>query len=241
MTSTRHVSVLKLVDGLSFDVTGFKWNVPPLSIDSGQWIALQPDRPEPEVDPTTRLSRILATLNPPLSGTVEILGRDVYRMDYLSLQRLRPSIGFVHGYGGLLSNRTVRDNIALPLSIHGGLSAAQEDEALKRSLEELRLSRVATLQPHEVDGATRWRACLARALILDPKLVVLEGIGNWEMDRGRGRGWSVLLERHLTGQHSIVICMARQHPEFEAWIEEHTGQIVRYTKSGDSISPARSW
>jgi ABC-type ATPase involved in cell division len=232
--------VLKLVDGLSFEVAGFAWNVPPLRLDEGQWIALQPDRPEPEVDPTTRLSRILVTLTPPLMGTVEILGKDVYRMDYLPLQRLRPSIGFVHGYGGLLSNRTVRENIALPLSIHGGLSAMQEDEAIERTLEDFRLSRVAHLQPHEMDGATRWRVCLARALVLEPKLVVLEGIGNWEMDRGRGRGWSVLMERHLEGRHAIAVCMARQHPEFEDWIVRHKGEIVRYTKFSDSIVPTRS-
>jgi ABC-type ATPase involved in cell division len=232
--------VLKLVDGLSFDVSGFTWSVPPLTVAQGQWISLQPDRPEPEVDPTTRLSRILATLGPPLDGTVEILGRDVYRMEYLPLQRLRPSIGFVHGYGGLLSNRTVRENIVLPLSIHGGLSAAEEESVIERTLEEFRLTRIAHLQPHEMDGATRWRACLARALVLEPKLVVLEGIGNWEMDRGRGRGWSVLLERHLAGRHAIVVCMARQHPEFEEWTLRHSGEIVRYTKSSDSIAPPGS-
>jgi ABC-type ATPase involved in cell division len=167
----------------------------------------------------------------PLRGVVRLFGQEIYRLDYRIRQRMRAQIGFVHGYGGLLSNRSIRDNIALPASVHGGLTAVDEEALVNRTLNDFALDRVGGLLPHDVDGGTRWRACLARALVLSPRWLVLEGLGNWEMDRGRGKGWTQLLARHRLGQMATVICLPRKNPGFQTWFAEHEGKIVHYARS----------
>ncbi|MCP4606820.1 MAG: ATP-binding cassette domain-containing protein [Proteobacteria bacterium] len=228
---TEKKEVLKLADGLRFTAGPETWTLDPLKVYTSTWIALVPDGTEPVIDPAGSLARILSTMVEPIRGTVELFGEDVYRLDYILRQRLRARIGFVHGYGGLISNRTVRENITLPASVHGRLSSKEEDETVNRSLKAFALEKVADLKPHDMDGGTRWRTCLARALVLDPEWLVLEGLGNWEMDRGRGRGWSRLLEWHLKSRHAAtLICLPRQNPGFEAWFKEHEGIMVRYSK-----------
>jgi ABC-type ATPase involved in cell division len=227
--------ILKLVDGVQFTAGLDSWSLGPLKLSNHSWIALVPDDPEPTIDPSGTLAWILATMQEPPRGTVSFLGQDVYHLEPGPRQRLRANIGFVHSYGGLLSARTVRENIALPVSVHGQMSQVDEDIAVQRILDELALDRVANLRPHEMTGATRWKACLARALVLNPKLLILEGLGNWEMDRGRGAGWKRIEKYFEAGIGTIVICLARQNPEFEQWFLEHRGEIMNYTKIANPI------
>jgi predicted ABC-type transport system involved in lysophospholipase L1 biosynthesis ATPase subunit len=221
---------LRLVDGIRFDAGPDTWSVPPLTVAEGEWIALVPGQAEPVVDPSVHLARALASMAEPGRGRVEILGVDIYAAGYATRQTMRTRIGFVHGYGGLLSNRTVRENLALPVSVHRKLTMAEESDTVERGLAEFGLERVADLYPHQMDGATRWRACLARALVLDPGWLVLEGLGDFEMDRGRGVGWTRLVERALGGRVGAAVCLPRQNPGFEAWFKEHEGVVVSYSK-----------
>jgi predicted ABC-type transport system involved in lysophospholipase L1 biosynthesis ATPase subunit len=234
MSADRDTSyILKLTDGLWFAAGPDLWFTPPLKVTLGSWIALVPDDREPAVDPSGSLAWTLATMQEPVRGTMELFGNNVYQLNYDVRERIRARIGFVHGYGGLLSNLNVRENIALPVSVHRRLSASEEAVLVDRTIRRLALEKVADLQPHEMDGSTRWRACLARALVLDPAWVILEGIGNWEMDRGRGIDWKCIVETQEKGDSAIAICLARPNPEFEAWFEEHDGRIVRFKKSAD--------
>lgn len=229
--------ILRLTDGLWFEAGPHAWAVPPFRLGPGEWAALVPASDDPVVDPSGPLARAMATLAPPSRGTVELLGRDVYRIPYLELQRLRARLGFVQGYGGLLSNRTLRENIALPVSVHGGRSFDEEEAYLDRVLESYALSPLAHQRPSDVDGATRWRTCVARALVLEPALVVLEGIGDWEMDRGRGVTWSRLREYRERRTSAAVICLARQNPPFEAWFRGEGGIGIPYqTRPADDSS-----
>jgi predicted ABC-type transport system involved in lysophospholipase L1 biosynthesis ATPase subunit len=233
----RRAPVLRLTDGLRFAAGPFNWSVEPLRVEAGRWVALTPGREEPVVDPAGALARILSTLSEPERGCVELLGHDVYRMEYLPKQRLRARIGFVQGYGGLLSNRTLRENIALPVSVHAGLPDDEEEARVGAALERFALEAVAGLRPHEVDGATRWRTCVARALVLSPDWLVLEGIGDWEMDRGRGVAWINIDDYRSRGDSAAAICLSRQNPAFEAWFLEQGGQVVRFEAAHGGTGP----
>lgn len=235
--AAQSAPILRLTDGLWFGAGPVRWSLDPLRVAAGGWVALVPGGEEPVVDPAGPLARILATLMDPIRGTVELLGREVSKIEYRDKQMLRARLGFVQGYGGLLSNRTLRENIALPVSIHGGYSVAQEEQLVDDTLFGFALESVGDLRPHEVDGATRWRACMARALVLSPDWVVLEGIGDWEVDRGRGVAWTRFLEFQGRGKSAAAICLSRQNPAFEAWFEEHGGEVVHYlAKERDRIS-----
>jgi predicted ABC-type transport system involved in lysophospholipase L1 biosynthesis ATPase subunit len=220
--------ILRLTDGLWFDAGPVRWSLEPLRVEPGSWVALVPDGEDPVVDPAGPLARILTTLLEPTRGAVELLGHDVARLEYRHKQTLRSRLGFVQGYGGLLSNRTLAENIGLPVSIHSGYTVAEEHQLVEDTLFGFALDTVGDRRPHEVDGATRWRACVARALVLKPEWVVLEGIGDWEMDRGRGVAWTRFREFQRRGQSAAAICLSRQNPAFEAWFEEHGGTVVRY-------------
>jgi predicted ABC-type transport system involved in lysophospholipase L1 biosynthesis ATPase subunit len=222
--------ILHISDGITFDAGPDHWGLSRFSAHVGDWTAFVPDGPEPAVDPSVSLSRILSTMLKPSSGAVELFSKHVYRLDYGARQRMRREIGFVHGYGGLLSNRTIAENIALPVSVHGHLSEEEEFDLVHYTLRTFGLEKVAANKPHEVDGATRWNVCLARALVLRPSWLVLEGIGNWEMDRGQSTAWKALMDRRHTSPIATAVCLPRQNPGFETWFEKQGGKIVRYDR-----------
>jgi len=221
---------LCLPEPILFAVGAEQYALDPLVVRRGEALALVPSIAEPTTDPTPALARILVSLKPPQSGRVEIAGEDIYSTEYGRRQRLRGRIGFVHAYGGLLANRTVRENLGLPVSVHRRLPVAEEAEIVEASLARFHLESVADLRPHQMDGATRWRVCVARALILSPLWVVFEGLGDWEMDRGRGISWTQLIASWQGGASAMGICLPRQNPEFEAWFEERGGRLVRYQR-----------
>jgi ABC-type transport system involved in cytochrome c biogenesis ATPase subunit len=233
----RHIereTVLYLPDGLSFRAGPDGWTVPPLNLRQASWTALIPAGVEPVVDPAVNLSRIIATMSEPLMGTVELLDKNVYRLEYGERQRMRARIGFVHGYGGLLSNRSIRGNIALPVSVHGKMPLEEEAALISHIMRTFGLEKVEHMKPHEVDGGTRWNVCLARAMALRPRWLVLEGIGNWEMDRGQSTAWKALMDRRHTSRMATAICLPRQNPGFEAWFEKHGGMLVRYPRMAEA-------
>ena len=149
--------ILRLTDGIWFTGGPQAWALPPLRLGAGDWATLAPAGSDAVVDPSGPLAHTLATLAPPSRGTVELLGRDVYKIPYPDLQRLRARLGYVQGYGGLLSNRTLRENIALPVSVHGKRSFAEEEACIDRMIDSYALASVVHLRPSDVDGATRWQ------------------------------------------------------------------------------------
>ncbi|MBN2530268.1 MAG: ATP-binding cassette domain-containing protein [Deltaproteobacteria bacterium] len=225
---TTALPVLRLTDGIRFFFSQIEYSVERLRCDTGQWVAFVPADADPVTDPSGTLARTLMTLSPPAQGTVEIFGIEGYSIPYRDVQRLRSRIGFVQGFGGLLSNRTIRENVALPAAVHGRFTVEEERRMVDERLREFKLRTVQDLSPHLVDGYTRWRACLARALILNPGYVVLEGIGDWEMDSGRGVAWTGIRAYHDRGDNLICICASRRNQGFETWFQENGGILVEY-------------
>ncbi len=217
-----------LPDGIIFDSGPDRWEIGPTEVPLSQWIVLAPEGLEPVTDPSVAVSRILAAMLEPINGTVELFGFNVYRMSYGDRQRLRAKLGFVHGYGGLLSNRNIFENIELPISVHSELSEEEKKKKVHEIICEFGLEKLFDRKPHEVDGSTRWNVCLARSLVLSPKCLILEGIGNWEMDRGRSIAWNALSNKKNGFPMSVIVCMSRHNPEFEKWFENIGGRIIQY-------------
>lgn len=223
-------AVVALPDGLEIDTGGEAWFVDPIRLVSGEWLTLAPAGDAPLRDPGAHLARQLATLQPPPPGRLRLLGHDPARLDYPQLRRLRAHVGFVHRRGGLLSARSLRENVALPVSVHGPPDERDEETVVDDTLAELDLHRVADLRPHAVDDVIRWRACVARAVVRSPYWLVLEGMGDWELERGRGVAWTSLRRRRDTHVGALVVCLRQVQPAFEAWFEAEGGQVVHYEK-----------
>ena len=223
-------AVLALPDGLEVETGEETWSVEPVRLETGDWLALAPAGEPPLLDPGARIARMLATLQPVPPGRLRLLGHDPALLDYPQLRRLRAHLGFVHRRGGLLSARSLRENVALPVSVHGRPDHRPEATVVEETLAEFDLCRVADLRPHAVDEAVRWRTCVARAVVRSPFWLVLEGMGDWELERGRGVAWTCLRRRREARTGALVVCLRQGQPGFERWFEDQGGKTMHYEK-----------
>ena len=114
------------------------------------------------------LLRVIAGLDLPDSGTVTIDGRDVTRVP-----PQRRGIGFVFQHYAAFKHMTVRDNIAFGLKIRKR-PKAEVNQKVDELLETVGLSGFQTRYPGQLSGGQRQRMALARALAVDPRVLLLD-------------------------------------------------------------------
>jgi phospholipid/cholesterol/gamma-HCH transport system ATP-binding protein len=123
----------------------------------------------------TTLLRLVVALEKPTSGQIFIEGEDTVPLNERTLNHVRRKFGMVYQYAALLDSISVLDNVAFPLVEHTTLSA---HERRARVLEKLRIlgldETVLAKFPAELSGGMRKRVGLARALMLDPRILVYD-------------------------------------------------------------------
>lgn len=121
------------------------------------------------------LMKSIIGLVKPASGRVEFDKRDMHSLNDKELSRQRKRFGFVFQNAALFDSMTVGQNVAFPLKQHAGYSHAQIEELVISKLAEVGLPRTVILKkPAELSGGMRKRVGLARALMLNPELVVYD-------------------------------------------------------------------
>ena len=123
----------------------------------------------------TVLLKAMNGLLRPTLGEVRFEGMPLARMNEHELARIRTRYGFVFQGAALFDSLTIADNIAFPLREHTRLSAAEISDIVESLLGEVGLPQsVATMKPMQLSGGMRKRAGLARALALDPHLILYD-------------------------------------------------------------------
>jgi putative ABC transport system ATP-binding protein len=177
-----------------------------LTIASGEMVAIM----GPSGSGKSTLLHILGALDTPTEGTVAMAGERYDGLDDDALTRLRRDrIGFVFQFFNLLPSLTAEENVFLP-----ALIARRHDAALRRRAAEL-LARVgltdrAEHTPAELSGGQQQRVSIARALLLEPEIVLAdEPTGN--LDTRSGREILGILRR-MSSDDGLTVVMVTHDP-----------------------------
>ncbi|MCL4385411.1 MAG: ABC transporter ATP-binding protein [Cyanobacteria bacterium] len=122
----------------------------------------------------TTLLRCIIGLEKPTSGNLFILNKDVSQMTEEQLNDIRKNMGMCFQEGALFDSLNIFENVAFALKQHSKLNKKQIKEKVKEKLSALGLEGIENLMPSQLSGGMQRRVGLARALALDPKIVLFD-------------------------------------------------------------------
>ncbi len=153
------------------------------------------------------LLRHLLGLMRPLTGSATMGGRDIFQLKPKEFRRLRRRMGALFQDGALLGSFTLFENVALPLREHTRLSPDTIAEIVNHKLGLVGLAGAGDRYPNQLSGGMRKRAGLARALVMNPPILLcdeptsgLDPINSAQMDK-------LLLDtaRYFQGMTTVVV------------------------------------
>lgn len=151
-----------------------------LNIEAGEFVTIQ----GPSGAGKTTLLHILGLLDAPTDGEYEFMGDPVHSMtEDRQTEIHRSQIGFVFQSYHLIDDLTVYENLETPL-IYKGLSASERESKVAEMLDRFRLVAKKDLFPHQLSGGQQQLVGVARALIIEPTVILAdEPTGNLQSDQ----------------------------------------------------------
>jgi phospholipid/cholesterol/gamma-HCH transport system ATP-binding protein len=110
----------------------------------------------------------------PDAGTVKIFGQDIWGIPERQRAELRKRFGVLFQDGALFGSMNVYDNVAFPLRKHTDMAESEIREVVKERLKEVGLEAAETKAPNEISGGMKKRAGFARALVMNPEIVLFD-------------------------------------------------------------------
>ena len=141
-----------------------------LTIPRGKIVAIM----GPSGSGKTTLLQLIGGLLRPDSGQIHINGLDIHRLSRRELYRARRIMGLLFQNGGLFTHLNVFENVAFPLREHTNLAEDMLRDLVLIKLQAVGLRGAYNLMPSELSGGMGRRVALARALALDPQLMMYD-------------------------------------------------------------------
>ncbi|MDE2430731.1 MAG: ABC transporter ATP-binding protein [Burkholderiales bacterium] len=122
----------------------------------------------------TTILRLIGGQIRPQSGSICIDGQEIQNLDTQGLYALRRKMGMLFQLGALFTDLSVFDNVAFPMREHTRLSESMIRDLVMLKLQAVGLRNAAGLMPAEISGGMARRVALARAIALDPELIMYD-------------------------------------------------------------------
>ncbi len=122
----------------------------------------------------TTVLRLIGGQIKPNTGRVQVMGKVVHQLRHDDLYALRRRMGMLFQFGALFTDLSVFDNVAFPLREHSGLPESMIRDLVLMKLNAVGLRGAHALKPSELSGGMARRVALARAIALDPMLIMYD-------------------------------------------------------------------
>ena len=120
------------------------------------------------------LLKLIIGLQKPDGGSIEIFGQEVTRLATDELNQIRKRIGFLFQHAALYDSLTVEENVAFPLRRHTPMKDDEIRDRVRELLARVGMEKDLKKMPADLSGGMKKRVGLARALALDPEIMLLD-------------------------------------------------------------------
>ena len=178
MTQTLNTASPATAGDAIVDVRDVNYSVDGRAIFSGLNIKARRGRITAVMGPSgtgkTTLLRLITGQVLADSGNVCVLGRDIEQADSEEIYALRKRMGMLFQNGALLTDLSVFENVAFPVREHTDLPEALIRRLVLAKLQSVGLRGAADLLPTELSGGMARRVALARAIVMDPEILIYD-------------------------------------------------------------------
>jgi putative ABC transport system ATP-binding protein len=178
-----------------------------LEIRAGEFVALLGSSGSGK----STLLNLLAGLDRPTSGSIQVSGRNLAALDALELARYRrDTVGMVFQSFNLLPRMTLQENVELPLRL-AEVDRSERQARVQQALEHVHLGGRREHRPSELSGGEQQRGALARALVNRPSILFAdEPTGN--LDSANGEQILLLLKEIQASMGMTVVMVTHERP-----------------------------